>query len=214
MVSRSTSKAFPGFKHLFYMSSSSSRQEFLLHLDEPYTDHEQEIKRGLMRPQGPVTAHWFLGGKKPRDVIWAPVGPALLTDRVVEALRNDGLTGWSTYPVDVYGPKKELVGRYHMLVIEGRSGPIDWRRSEVIQVQMPGGIFPHLKGMYFEETTWDGADFFWPENFGVVVTEDVVNTFKKLKALHIAFQPVTEFTRGWWPGDDELGLFKEGEERS
>jgi hypothetical protein len=75
-------------------------------------------------------------------------------------------------------------------------------------VQMPGGIFPHLKGMYFDETTWDGSDFVTPEPNGahIIVTEAVVKTFKKLKALHIAFEPLTEFERGRWPRDEELGI--------
>jgi hypothetical protein len=196
MGSASVSRPFPGFEHLYELSPGGSRQEFITQVEVPAGIEPWDLEHGRVVPPGPLVARWVLGGKKPRDVIVSTaVHFTILSERVVQMLKERGFTGWSTYPIDVYGKDGAYVARYHGLAVFGRCGPLDPTRTTRVLVEYPTGWLPRSKGMYFDPVSWDGSDFFMTEDKGFVfVTEEVMRAFKKMKALHIEFTRLTEFT--------------------
>ena len=118
----------------------------------------------------------------------------MFSQRIVDVLTLHRVTGWSTYPVDVYGKDGAFVARYHGISIHGRCGPIDGRRSTRVMREYPAGLFPVSKGFFFDEASWDGSDFFVPAgtNFKLVSAE-VKKTIEKLKARHITFDALDQF---------------------
>lgn len=68
------------------------------------------------------------------------------------------LTGFSTYPVRPTHNRKPVPG-YRGLAVSGRCGRVDESRGTWLEVNKP---FRRrvLRGMYFDEKSWDGSDFF------------------------------------------------------
>ena len=62
--------------------------------------------------------------------------------------------------MQVFSKDGDRLQGYVGLSIRGRCGPIDDSLSERVPKQYPGGVFPVLKGMYFDPATWDGSDVF------------------------------------------------------
>jgi len=151
--------------------------------------------RGELRLARPIVYRYHMG-KVPQDLV-ATTFPAryLLSDRMVLALSNGNFSGWSTYPVRVIGKDGQEILGYHGFSITGKSGPPDWSRSQRVERQVRGGIWPYLKGVYIDETTWDGSDIFIPEGTGYIcIMEAVHEALKPLNLTNIEFQPISEIT--------------------
>jgi hypothetical protein len=120
-------------------------------------------------PAAPVRFKQGYKRGKAGPILWTDsVTGILLSNPVKEAMTQEGLTGWSTYPVEL-GDIEADTG-YSGLRVLGRSGPRDWSRGE--WVRTGDEPRPSLRGFYFEETSWDGSDVFTPAgSLWVVVTE-------------------------------------------
>jgi hypothetical protein len=69
------------------------------------------LLRGERRPVAPVpTKH--LVGRRVGDILWAEIYP-VVSEGVVHALDESGLTGWATYPVVLRGEDGEVVPGFH-----------------------------------------------------------------------------------------------------
>lgn len=194
---QSTSRQFPGFTHIYELSDAfltrPLRATAELVLGEPFA-----LTRGERRPKEPLAFVHRMGGKVPSDVIWTGyVVIHIFADRVVELLRQKGFTGWSTYPVEVRGKDGEVFPGYHGMSFPGRCGPIENARSTIVYEQMPGGVFPRHKGIFFAPETWDGSDFFMPSDGSgfVFVTEAVKEAFEKAKVKNVCFSRLDEIKR-------------------
>jgi hypothetical protein len=103
-------------------------------------------------------------GRKPLDYVGATFATIrLVSQRLLDLLNREGFTGWSSYPVRLYGKDDEPPPGYAGLAIRGRSGPIDVSRSVAGEKVGPGGSVPIWRGLYFDPATWDGSDIFAPE---------------------------------------------------
>jgi hypothetical protein len=101
------------------------------------------------------------GCREPTDVVRTTLAlPVLLGERVVDLLRSSGFTGWRLVPVELRHKAGDVLSTYHYLCVHGRCGAIDDSRSERMEKRFPGGVFPVLKGLYFDPATWDGSDIF------------------------------------------------------
>ncbi len=150
-------------------------------------------------PSVPVVLEYSSGGK-PRDAIGTEViGVVAYSGRVIQILRDGGVTGWATYPLDIHGKSGEKIEGYHGFAVTGRCGPIDNARSslEPRPPRVPGG--PNVQrwiGLYFAPETWDGSDIFMPEDWGCVfVVEPVKKALEKAKVKNFEFTRLTEFER-------------------
>jgi hypothetical protein len=81
----------------------------------------------------------------------------IVSDRVLDVLRDIGALGWSTYEVELIGRKDEPITGYQGLFVHGRCGGIDNSRSVEIPKEYPAGVFSVWKGLYFEPSSWDGT---------------------------------------------------------
>lgn len=128
------------------------------------------------------------------DVIWTTsTVPIILRDHVVERLSQSGISGWTTYPVEIVTSSGERSTDYAGLAVRGRAGPIDDSLSEVVEAVFPGGRTRRLRGRYFDPSTWDGSDLFVPHGTGYVfATARVRDLFQALNVSNISLVPVSD----------------------
>lgn len=110
----------------------------------------------------------------------------------------NNITGWTTYPVEVYGRRGEPLPGYHGFTVTGGECRRDRSRSQVITKQtVPGGKpFEVYKGLYFFEEDWDRSDIFIVRRYGgIVVTEKVYKILKRAKVTNVKLTPLLEVER-------------------
>ena len=136
-------------------------------------------------------------GGRPADVMWSRYPPIfVVSDRVIDLLAGNGLTGWSTYAVEVRDKKGELVPGYRGFAVTGRAGDHDLHRVFVVQKPVWKGsdrLREVLRGIYLEDDSWDSSDFsLMGETSNIIVTEQVVRAFKKAKIRNVQFTRLPE----------------------
>lgn len=139
-----------------------------------------------------------MGSSTPGDVIWTTLAvPILLSERVVGLMRDLELTGWDVIPVELRGKHGESLPTYYFLSVRGRCGPIDNNRSVRFETNMPGGVYPRWRGIYFDPATWDGSDLFTSscDVAWVFVVDEVKKAFEKAKVQNVLFTPLNEVER-------------------
>jgi len=151
--------------------------------------------RGEVVPAAPIVVSHSMGGRL-RDFIWIGTIP-IVHERVVEALMSANLTGWDTYPVQVFTRDGKAAADYHGFAITGRCGSLflDKEHSEVVYQDYPGGRFPKYKGLFVTTDSWDGSDLFIAADGKTgwkVVTQRVVEIFRRKKVTNVSFEPVSE----------------------
>ncbi len=156
--------AFPGFDHVYFLTESGHpefRTKIGLSLDAA-----REVTRAELTPRDPVELRWMQGRRVPRDFIWTTLAvPVIVSERVVAILSQRRFLGWSVYPIAVRGPKDEDIQGYHGLAVRGRCGRLQPERSEEVQTVGPVGNRVRVyRGLYFDESAWDGSDLFMPSD--------------------------------------------------
>lgn len=150
----------------------------------------------LSTPPQTLRLHGYMGGQ-PMDFLWAGmVSIVCISERVMEMLTTNHITGWSTYPVEVYDRKGNFLLDYHGFAITGRVGDRDRSRSEVIEVPVyPGSKKSRkvYKGFFFDESSWDGSDFCTiPGTYYRIVTQAVHDVFKRNKVNNVRLMRLTD----------------------
>ena len=111
-------------------------------------------------------------------------------------MKENGITGWSTYPVEVYDRKGSLMPGYHGFAITGGSCDQDYDRSLMIEKMRPSGEKKgkYFKGVYFDESQWDGSDMFWVggRRGKSIVVDKVFRLFRKYKIQNVQFTPLAD----------------------
>jgi hypothetical protein len=149
---------------------------------------------GQTKRTSPIRGCWAMGAAKPTDFVWATLAtPAIVSERVVGILREGNFTGWEVVPVELRDKAGDLMPTYYYLCVRGRSGPIDDHRSVKMDAIYPGGVFPAWVGLFFDEGTWDGSDFFVPEGTTfIVVVERLKRALEKAKVRNVRFKPLDQ----------------------
>lgn len=159
------------------------------------TNHSA-IFRGDSIPASPLVFAHQRGGAA-RDLISTGF-PALmlLSSRVFEILRAEGITGWTTFPVVVTGKDRQVIDGYRGLSITGRCGSIRKERSKLVwkEPRYAGGPPRQVKlGLLFDPATWTGHDMFSPQGVDYVfVGERVKDVLEQAKVKNIRFERLTE----------------------
>lgn len=112
------------------------------------------LLRGEHRPSVPADTTRLVG-RRLGDIVWAELYP-LVSERVVRAMADGGLTGWATYPVVLRGVDDQPVAHFHGLAILGRCRSIRIERESTVTVNN----LDYWQGLRWDESTWDGSDFF------------------------------------------------------
>lgn len=152
--------------------------------------------RGEAKADPPLYLVPAMGGY-PTHVMWAsPTGILVVSQRVVDLLREHNLTGWATYAVEVRDKQGNLVPDYYGFAITGRAGRQDLYRGKIINKppKVSGGKpYQVLKGFFFEDDFWDGSDFCLAGVAGpIIVTKRVVRLFKQHRIRNVEFTSLLE----------------------
>jgi hypothetical protein len=162
---------------------------------------DMAIARAESLPLQPLVCRHHMGGK-PRDLVGTSYATLdLLSDRVIQIFRDGGYTGWTTFPVEMFGKRGERIEGYHGFAVTGRCGPVIWAKGKKVRKppRVPWGqSYDAWAGMYFDPDSWDGSDIFVPEATAyTIVVEKVMLALTKAKVTNIKFEPLTEFERSW-----------------
>ncbi|MHB1295631.1 MAG: hypothetical protein ACYC4R_11630 [Anaerolineae bacterium] len=156
------------------------------------------LSDGTLHLAQPLKLRGYMGGQAV-DVLWSGLVVLFcVSSRVVDLLRAEGITGWDTFPVEVYDRRGGFLPGYHGFAITGPTCRRDKSRSTIVAKPPPpptptgrgGKVY---RGLYFHEADWDGSDFFWVDNCGGrVVTERVYRLFRRHKIGNVRFVPLPE----------------------
>ena len=119
-----------------------------------------------------------------------------ISEKVVDVLSTNNVTGWKTYPVEVYTQEDELIRGFNGFTITGRCGAVKPSLCEevIIPPTYKGGpSVPGYKGDPLDLDTWDGSDIFILEHTVYkYATAKVKNVLSKLKNSNVAFEDIAE----------------------
>jgi hypothetical protein len=174
------SRAFPGFSHLFNLGGGAGNGfRVSLNLDESEDDFA--ILAGV-QPKKPLEGRWVMGKKNAQDVIWTTHAIfVIMSERVITRLKEEGYTGWNAIPISILDKQGTQLSSYYLLQVTGRCGGLDDSRSIEFMKQLnsDGRQLPMLRGLYFDESTWDGSDFFQPIGTAyILITKSVMECLK------------------------------------
>jgi len=197
MISKSNlnNKIFPAF---YRLQDPMSNRYLRLTTCEPEDQKTVSflimLFRGMETPNNPILLEGYMGSKISDFMHSGLLFIRVISNRVLFILKDNYVTGWKTYPVEVHDRGGNLLPGYHGFSVIGKECRRDRSRSQIITKQaVPGGEpFEVYKGLYFFEEDWDGSDIFLVQNNMIVVTEKVRNLFKKNKVTNVKFIPLEE----------------------
>lgn len=153
---------------------------------EPFADLRAEN-------EVPSVVHFEPGwGGRENDLIGCTFVPAMFGSASFRSLvEGSRFSGVSFYDISVKQKGGKPTTKYSGLRIAGRCGPIDKSRSARVTRMQPAPRQPYdvLLGLFFEEDTWDGSDFFVSSDGTgfLFVTESVAGALRlaRLKGIEI-----------------------------
>ena len=115
----------------------------------------------------------------------------VVTDRVIEVLSDNNITGWKTYPVEVYDKNENYIGGYHGLTITGRCGAV---KPSLAEPWIDSHGINTFKGMPLDLDTWDGSDIFLLQGTSYAfLTRRAKEIMKKSKFTNIEYSDIAEY---------------------
>lgn len=159
----------------FELQIGMKRDEVFIEAINDYPD--QLLKIGEFTPKEPFTMKRS-EGKKFLDVIrFQDVFNFAISSRLYNILREEKITGWNAYRIEI----KDYDEEYFGFQVIGKSGNI-FRPKEK----------GFLKGQKFDNSSWDGSDFFCPEGTMLVFcTQKINDLFKSNNISNVEFQDIT-----------------------
>lgn len=141
-------------------------------------------------------------GTKQFDLVGTTLAiPLIVSDHLIEVLRKNDFTGWSTYPIEIVCDDDIRIEGFCGLAISGRCGPIDDSLSQEVLIEPPvpeGNVCRGLRGICFEPNTWDGSDFFMAPNYhGKFVTHEVKNALTREAIQNALLEQASSIERLW-----------------
>lgn len=156
------------------------------HLIEHLTYADYETKTYPEYIAFPVVFRVFEGTKLSDVISMRFIGMSVLvSDRFVELLQQNNITGWSTYPIRLIGKKGDEISGYQGFTVTGRAGGI------IKLVSEKESCFEYnSKYQQWESSSWDGSDFAHIKGrLKTISTEKVQNVLKEAKIKGIFFSP-------------------------
>lgn len=160
----------------------------------------REYHRGQRKPSQPLQLTWAEGSRLMDYTGTTAVLPIVVSKKLVDTLKEHGVSGWSTFPIELRGKAGELIDGFYGLVVTGQCGPLQLGRSRVVTrcAKSGHGEVEVKVGLFFDESTWDGSDMFTPHgttfNF---VTGRLKALMENAKLSNVKFEPLDAFERMW-----------------
>ena len=156
--------------------------------------------RGLVDPDIPINYKVQFG--KDFDNFLTHMGSPIIHKSVVDLFYSHDLKGWKATPAFIHFPKKEINNDYYTMFITGKVGPIQWEKSQMLKREtQPGMFWPYRLGLFFDESTWDGSDFFMSsDNTGlIIITEKAKDVILQTGTKNVRITPIEEVELGGSP---------------
>ncbi len=180
-------------KDFFDFSSTLVSTTLLARLTDPNIDRLKLIKGDYQGIDFPITFKQE-DGNKLRDILDTGYPSLyLISERMKQLLEEHQLTGWKVFPILLYDKKGKEIAGYHGFSITGQSGPISYKKSEIIERRhVPDGPFyTYYKGVTIDN--WDGSDFFTPKRtYETCVTRKAADILKANKISNLRLKNFTE----------------------
>lgn len=147
--------------------------------------------KGEQQLESPLRLYAYMGGSQPADVLWTGLIPLVaVSDRFIQILRDNGYTGWATYPVEIFGHKGEAIKGYHGLAITGRAAIDEGKANLIVEESpVPGGRPAMVRQYYFvEPSSWDGSDLFLAgTTTHICILQSVKKALEKARIRNVRF---------------------------
>jgi hypothetical protein len=139
------------------------------------------------------------------DIVWTWYGECVITQRVLDILKSNKLTGYYVKPVTITNIKTKSK-RPNVLpplweLIPNRSFPCD-NKSGICVVKHCNtcgrkDYTPFIKGFSIDESIWDKSDLFSPKGYDnfVITTESVKNLFEESQISNCSFVPALDINK-------------------
>ena len=132
-------------------------------------------------------------GNRFRDVLdTGCVSTYLISDRMKDLLSSNDITGWRTYPIELYDKKDHLISGYNGFSITGRGGNFD-KNYELGYFDKDRNHFGATTRGVYDLNNWDGSDFFIINPLFIIVTERVMKLLKKNKIDAIEYTKLSDY---------------------
>jgi hypothetical protein len=134
-------------------------------------------------------------GNKLHDILntgWA--GLYLISDKLLNILEINKLTGWKIYPINLFNKKKTELFGYHGLSITGRSGPVYCKKESIFEKRYvpTGPLSETYKGYFIDLSSWNQNDFFLPkEYYGTFISENAATVLMNQNVTNISIENIS-----------------------
>ncbi len=187
--------AMVDYSELFAMLEGGAKRPLRI---APYDESDvlsigERFKRyrlGHDMPEAPVMLR-PIDGETACDFLFSyALSLVVISNRVVETLRREGVTGWGTYPIEIHADHDHFRNSHQGLVVTGRCGKRTVTRSASgYRVSHTGMPYLVREGFRFDNDDWDGSDIFCPDDTShLFVTRRVKQVLQALGASNVLFQ--------------------------
>ncbi len=151
-------------------------------------DNARKIAYGQCKPSEPVVFKGYRGGPV-ADIRTGLSCLFCVSEKVINILKDNHFTGWSTYPVEVSDREGNNLPGYYGFAVVSYAGERDLSRSPIVvtYTSPDGRTSKAYKGFYFDENKWDGSDIFRVHPSWIIVSKAVKETFTKAKIRNVEF---------------------------
>lgn len=143
----------------------------------------------LSDTQFPIVFHpCNYSGKQLRDVVSLRYGSFvfLISDKFKSVLEDNEVTGWKSYPVEIYGKKGEKVLGYNGFSVIGRGGALEGAYSaewdEICKKPF----------LHYRFGQWDGSDIFRIYPAYLMITKRVKDLLIGADITGVKYTPISE----------------------
>ena len=181
-----------------YLTTVAVRPDlFKKALEEDEYGYNRDIHHNLTLGQYshysfPIIFHQY-DGNRFRDVLdTRAVCTYLISDRMRDLLSSNDITGWRTYPIELYDKKDHLISGYNGFSITGRGGKFD-KNYELGYFDKDRNHFGATTRGVYNLNNWDGSDFFIINPLWIIVTERVMKLLKKNRIDAIEYEKLSDY---------------------
>lgn len=122
------------------------------------------------------------------DVLWTTFPEILcISKKLADIFTNLDFTGWQCQSVIIKDPENVLPDEYYRFLITGPSYDLDSTRMILEDRPAPtplGKPYQVYRGLFFDESKYDGSDFFFISNF-IIITKRVKQALQKYHIRNI-----------------------------
>ena len=153
----------------------------------------------------------YIKNKRMTDFLNAGIDRLVVSDKVIEVLSDNNITGWKTYPIEVYDKNENYIGGYHGLSITGRCEAV---KPSLAEPWIDSYGENTLKGMPLDlDNTWDGSDIFLLPGTGFVfMSKRAKKIIEKDKITNITFDDIADYIdtlfkgKPFWENNEDVKI--------